>query len=98
VLQREDVVLAPATFDDAAREWQLAGQQSREATLDFLTVEANALAGSVDGVPAEAWARRAKVAGDGHEVTALDVVREAVRTGAEHLRTAERTLASARGR
>jgi hypothetical protein len=99
VLQQNDVVLSPATFDDAAREWQVAsGDPSLDAALDFLTVECEALADAVERVPAEAWARRAKVAGDGRSVTALDIVREAVRTAAEHLRAAERTLATVRGR
>ena len=98
VLQRDDVALPPGAFDDAAREWQVGGgQQSLQGALDFLAVEADALADAVDRVPAEQWARRATLAGDGREVTALDVVREAVRTGAEHLQTAERTLAAARG-
>jgi hypothetical protein len=99
VLQHDEPALTPATFDDAARDWQVgAGAQSSDAALDFLDVEANALADAVERVPAEAWSRRATVAGGGRAVTALDVVREAVRTGAEHLRSAERTLASARGR
>jgi hypothetical protein len=99
VLQHDDAVLSPATFDDAARDWQVgAREQSLEGALDFLTVEAEGLADAVERVPADAWARRATVAGDGRTVTALDVVREAVRTGADHLRTAERTLAATRGR
>jgi hypothetical protein len=99
VLQRDDVTLPPATFDDDAREWQVtSGDASLQAALDFLTVECEGLADAVSRVPAESWARTATVAGEGRTVTALDVVREAVRTGAEHLRSAERTLASARER
>ena len=61
--------------------------------LDLLRSEAEALADRAEHVSAEAWSRKAKVAGDG-ERTALDVLREAVRTTAAHLRRAER----ARGR
>jgi hypothetical protein len=99
VLQHDDVTVAPATFDDDAREWQVAsGDPSLQAALDFLTVECEGLADAVSRVPAESWARTATAAGEGRTVTALDIVREAVRTGAEHLRTAERTLTAARGR
>ena len=99
VLRHDDVVLPPATFDDDARDWQVgAGEQSLDAALDFLTVEAEALADAVEHVGSDEWSRHATVAGDGRTVTALDIVREAVRTGADHLRAAERTLAAARGR
>jgi hypothetical protein len=99
VVQHDGAELPPATFDDEAREWQVdGGERSLQGVLDFLEVEAGALADAVDRVPADDWARRATVAGGGREVTALDVAREAVRTGAEHLRAAERTLAAVRGR
>ncbi len=41
-------------------------------------------------VPAGDWSRTAAVAGGTAEVTALDVLREAVRTGVTDLRAAER--------
>ena len=51
VLQQDDVVLSPATFDDAARDWQVAsGDPSLDAALDFLTVECEALADAVERV------------------------------------------------
>ena len=42
----------------------------------------------------DAWTRTGTVAGSGQETSALDIVREAVRTGAEHLRAAERAIKS----
>jgi hypothetical protein len=63
--------------------------------LAFLTMEANALADVVAQVPTEAWTRTGTVAGSGQVINALDIVREAVRTGSEHLRAAERAVKAA---
>src|SRR3954451_3968628 len=80
IVQRDDVPVPPATLDDDAREWQVSsGEPSLQAALDFLTVECEAFADAVSHVPTDAWARTATVAGSGQKVTALDVVREAVR-------------------
>src|SRR3954469_16934647 len=97
VLQHDGVTLPPATFDDDAREWQIgSGDPSLEAALDFVTVECDGLADTVSRVSAGSWGRTGRGGGAGRTVTALDVVREAVRTGAEHLRAAERSLATIR--
>jgi hypothetical protein len=95
VLVQDRPTLLPAVLDDAAREWAHAGSSSVDDVLDFLTVEANALADAVSDVPADAWTRPGLVAGRESEVTALDLLREAVRTGSDHLRAAEAAVRSA---
>jgi hypothetical protein len=97
VLVHEEPTLLPAVADDAAREWQMAAQPSGvEAALDFLDVECNAMADTIERTPADAWTRSGIVAGSGQEMSALEIVREAVRTGANHLHAAERAIEAAR--
>ena len=55
-------------------------------------MECNALADTIRQVSADAWTRSGSIAGSGQDLTALDLVREAVRTGSEHLRAAERSF------
>lgn len=90
VLVQDAPTLLPAVADDGAREWAHTGASSIDDVLAFLTIEANALADAVADVSSEAWTRRGTVAGSGASMSALDVAREAVRTGADHLRAAER--------
>jgi len=92
VLVQDEPTLMPAVADDSAREWAHAGASSVDDVLTFLTTEANALADAVAGVSSEAWTRRGTVAGSGAAMSALDIAREAVRTGADHLRAAEAAL------
>jgi hypothetical protein len=92
VLVQDEPTLMPAVADDAAREWAHAGASSVEDVLAFLTMEANALADAVADVSSDAWTRHGTVAGSRASMSALDVAREAVRTGADHLRAAERLL------
>ena len=97
VLVQDEPTLLPAVADDSAREWQMAAQPSSlDAVLDFLSVECNALGDLVERTSAEAWARKGVVAGSGQRMTALDIVREAVRTGSDHLRAAERSIQAAK--
>jgi hypothetical protein len=97
VLVHDDPTLLPAVADDSAREWQMATQPSAvDAALDFLDVECKAMADEVERTPADAWTRTGTVAGGGTKMSALDIVREAVRTGAEHLRAAERAIEAAK--
>ena len=63
----------------------------------FMALTAVALADDLGRVPAEDWNRRGEIAGSGESVTALDLVREAVRRGSDNLRRAEAALAGARG-
>ena len=89
VVVQDEPTLMPAIVDDAAREWAFDGSSSVDDVLAFLTMECNALADAIGAVPSDAWTRAGVVAGSSQKVTALDIVREAVRTGADHLRAAE---------
>src|SRR3954451_22725641 len=88
VLVQNDPVLVPAVGDDSAREWSFAGASSIDDVLAFLEMECNALADAIAPVPSDAWSRTGTVAGSGQTMSALDIVREAVRTGSDHLRAA----------
>ncbi len=97
VLTHDDPTLLPAVADDSAREWQMAAQPtSVDAVVDFVRMECDALADAVGHVASDAWDRTGAVAGTGRTMTALDIVREAVRTGADHLRAAQRAVESAK--
>lgn len=97
ILTREDAALQPEVFDDGARAWAATGDKSMESALDHLTVEVRQLAGQIDATHGEQWALGATIAGPGgRRVTALDLAREAAKTGAEHLRAAEAAMQAAR--
>ena len=92
VLVHDGPTLMPAVTDDAQREWAHTGTWSIDDALAFLDMEANELAGAVGAVSSQAWTRAGTIAGSGQSISALDVAREAVRTGSDHLRSAERLL------
>jgi hypothetical protein len=92
VLVQDDPVLMPAVADDSAREWSFAGSSSIDDVLAFLEMECNALADTIRDVPSDAWTRTGTTAGSGQKMSALDIVREAVRTGSDHLRAAEQSF------
>lgn len=94
VLVQDRPTLLPAVADDSAREWAFDGSSSLDDVLAFLTMECTALADAIADIPSGAWTRTGVVAGSGQEMSALDIVREAVRTGSEHLRAAERAISS----
>jgi hypothetical protein len=94
VIVQDQPALLPAVADDAAREWAFDGSTSVDDVLAFLTMECNALGQFVADVPADVWTRTGTVAGAGRVMSALDIAREAVRTGADHLRAAERAINS----
>lgn len=95
VLVKDDATLDASVLDDNARGPSGRSNDSVEAALDQLQNECELLAKTIDRVDGDAWARKATVKG-GRTVTALDISREAVRAGAEHLRAAERAVAAAR--
>jgi hypothetical protein len=97
VLVQDEPVLHPAVVDDDAREWTETYAQDPDEVLGLLATEAEQLAVRVESASADDWTRKGAVAGDG-TVSALDLLQEAVDTGVEHLRAAERTLAEVRGR
>lgn len=92
VVVQDAPVLHPATMDDAGRHWAFDNASSVDDVLQFLAMECNALADAIDDVVADQWTRRGTIAGTGQDVTALDIAREAVRTGSDHLHAAERTI------
>ena len=93
VLVQDHPTLLPAVADDSARQWAFDGSSSVDDVLAFLTMECNAGRRDRRGA-VRRWTRTGIVAGSGQEMSALDIVREAVRTGAEHLRAAERAIKS----
>lgn len=92
VLIQDDPVLLPAVTDDNTRDWVHPGATATNDVLDFVSMESNALADAIADVDSAAWTRTGTVAGSGQKVSALDIVREAVRTGAAHLRVAEQLV------
>jgi hypothetical protein len=97
VLTQDQPMLPAAVLDDDAREWAVSGGAlEADAVLDFVTRECEGLATSIDRVDASEWTRAGTIAGSGATVTAIAIAREAVRTGAEHLRAAEAAVEAAR--
>ena len=92
VLVRDDPILMGAIADDSQREWAHAGAWSIDDALAFLDMEAHALADAVADVPSAAWTRHGSIAGSGQQLSALDIAREAVRTGSDRLRSAQRLI------
>ncbi|MBI2705671.1 MAG: hypothetical protein HYX32_10340 [Actinobacteria bacterium] len=66
------------------------------ATIGSLRREADALAEAIGHVDANSWKRTGTIAATGRTVTALDVVRDAVRIGSDNLRRADAAMAAAR--
>lgn len=95
VLINDDAVVHAGATDPSAREWEVPPGTSVDGALERLGDEATALADAVDAVPSRDWSRTGSVAGGG-TVTALDLVREAVRTGGQGLADAEAAIAAAR--
>jgi hypothetical protein len=94
LLIADEPTLHPAVIDRSQRHWDVPAPESVEAALDDLARESEALVEQVTTVGmAEDWARVAPVAGGG-EVTALDLLRELVRVGAEGLDQVHTVLAA----
>jgi hypothetical protein len=94
----DDAVVHPAVTDPTRRVWDAGHPEALEDTLTLLGHEADALVELVGQVPTGAdWARGASVAG-GTTVTALQVLQDAVDTGAEGLKDCEYVLRAVRGR
>lgn len=88
--------LPPAVLDEGARAWDTPGGATVEAELDLLAEEAEAMATTISDLPGSAWNKTATVAGGAGELTALQVVQEAVRTGVTHLKAAQQAFDAAR--
>ena len=90
VLTEDRPALHPAVTDADRRHWDMPPPETVDEAMALLGHEANQLTEAIRTYPtAEDWARRATVVG-GQEITALDLVREGIRVGADGLaRTAE---------
>jgi hypothetical protein len=91
-LTQDRPVLHAGVVDDAEREWGPGYADGVDDVLALLRREADALADQAERVGAEDWTRPASIAGGG-DVTAYDLLQEAIRTGVDHLKAAERTIA-----
>jgi hypothetical protein len=87
-------VLPAAITDPGARQWEHAATDL-EGELSLLTDEAGAVAGRVERTSAEKWTEVGRVVG-GTELTALDLVKEAVRVAVAGLHATEGAMAAAR--
>jgi hypothetical protein len=86
-----------AIRDRRLRDFDTVAHGSMDDVLAELADVSPAFADRVDGVATDDWVRRATVVGNG-EVTALELVQEAVSTAADNLRDVEVTLRQLRGR
>lgn len=99
VLIDDQPVVHEAVIDPGARHWEHPGTGSLADALAELDDATADLAAAIDKVASGDWDRTGAIAGsDGaRTVTALDLVREAVRTAADDLRGIETTMAAVRG-
>lgn len=95
VIVEDAPVLHAAVLDASVREWATPPATTIDAELARLESEADALAAAIGTVHGRDWDRTATVTG-GAGVTALDLVHEAVRAGAENLAAITTTLAAVR--
>jgi hypothetical protein len=94
---RSDAVLHAGVLDPAERVWPEAADEPIDSLLRELKDAGTGLADEVQRVSADEWGRTATLAGADRTITALDLVREAVRTGTDNLHAAEAAMAAARG-
>jgi hypothetical protein len=91
----EQPVVHPGVVDPAERHWETTTDESLDQVLERLEEQATALADRADRIKGVGWNRTATSAGHG-SVSALDVLRAAVRTGRDNLTAAEKALAAVR--
>jgi hypothetical protein len=98
VLVHDQPVLHTGVVDAAERVWPSHGgsDEPLDALLRELDDVATKLGDTVEHTDAGEWKRTATIAGSDRAVTALDVVREAVRAGADNLRRVDASMAAAR--
>jgi hypothetical protein len=97
ILINDDAVVHAGVVDPAERTWEVPPGTSVDGALERLAEEATTLADAVDAVPSRDWSRTGSIAGGG-SVSAIDLVREAVRTGAQGLADSEAAIRAARDR
>jgi hypothetical protein len=95
-LTDDEPMLHPATLDRSKRRWETPSAGSVDEALELLGHESDELVDVIASVgTVEDWARSAPVAGGG-STTALDLVKEAVRVGAEGLDRLDLVLTAVR--
>jgi hypothetical protein len=96
VIAEEAPVLEPSAVDPDRIPADPSPTGSVDERVSELAWEADALADQIKRVPANRWGRSGRIAGTGHAVGSLDLVRAAVEAGVTHLKAAEQTLEAAR--
>ncbi len=96
IVYTDDPVLHPGVMDPAARHWEQAIVGGVADALTELDDDATELADAAGKLGGRDWRRTGSVAGSAATVTALDVLREAVRTVADDLHRAEAAMAASR--
>jgi hypothetical protein len=96
VLTDDGPALAAVDVDPQARPKPGGVTGTVHERLSELGLEANAAADRVDATSARDWDRTGTVDDSRRTVTALDLARQAVEVGVDHLRGAERVLAAVR--
>jgi hypothetical protein len=91
----DDATVDLGPIPGAADPAGAAGSRTLEDVLAHVTQAAGALAGAIEVVHGDAWARTGVTAG-GATVDALAIARAGVHAGSHHLREAERALGRAR--
>jgi hypothetical protein len=95
-LTLDDAVLHPAVSDPSRRHWDAPTAETVDDALDQLDHEATGLVESMRlATNAVDWTRTASVAGGG-TISALDLLKEAVRVGADGLEQVQRILVAVR--
>jgi hypothetical protein len=89
-------VVHAAVVDRALRQWDAPPPERLDDALALLSDEATNLADAIERVSPDSWTRTGTAAG-GAAVTALEVVRDAVRVGHDGLVDIETTLRAVRG-
>ncbi len=100
ILVHDEAELLPEVFDRLARdrltrERPVTADHGAQIALAALDEATKTLSEAIESISGADWSRPA-VTADGKRVTTLDVVREAVRTGAENLRCIDETLSAVR--
>jgi len=97
-LVREAPIVDGRVLHGSARPWPVptesdAGDACKRLLVELTTTTAT-LASRIDSAPSKSWERAATVANESPEriLRAIDIAREAARTGAENLRAIERIV------
>ena len=97
VVRSDDALLHPAVTDPDLRQWDPPPGLDVTTLVEMLDDEVAELVDEVGRIGSQDWFRTGRVA-DGAPVSALDVLREAVRTVGEDLHGVQAAMAAARSR